>query len=295
MSRDYDIQAPDGRRLHVREDGDPDGVPLITLHGTPGSRVLAPSAIRSAAERGIRLIGYDRPGYGASSPHPGRRVVDAAADVETIADVLRLDRILVDGASGGGPHALACAARLPDRVDAVATYASVAPPDAEGLDFTAGMGEENVAEFGAAVAGREALEPMLATFAEGMLAATPEGLADELRTILSEADVAVVTGELAEHLHRQFRAGIVHSLEGWIDDDLEFVRPWGFDLAEIRIPVGLWQGEQDLMVPAAHGRWLADRIPGVDAHITAEDGHLTLITEGRVGEAHDWLLQHVDR
>lgn len=290
MRREYDLPAADGRTLRVMEDGDPDGVPLITLHGTPGSRVLLPSAVRSATERGICLLGYDRPGYGGSTPHPGRTVVDAAADVEAIADGLGLERILVDGASGGGPHALACAARLPDRVAAVALYASVGPADAADLDFVDGMGSDNVAEFAAATAGRETLEPMIAEKAAEILSITSEELAEALRSVLSPVDAAAVTGELAEHFLLSFCLGVEVACDGWVDDDLAFVRPWGFDVDEIRIPVGLWQGDQDVMVPPAHGRWLAAHVPGVEAHLLPDEGHMTLATDELVDQGLDWLL-----
>jgi len=290
MRREYDLPAADGRWLRVMEDGDPDGVPLITLHGTPGSRVLLPAVVRSATERGICLIGYDRPGYGGSTPAPGRTVADAAADVEAIADGLGLERILVDGVSGGGPHALACAARLPDRVTAVALYASLAPADAAGLDFAAGMGADNTAEWAAAAVGRDALEPIIEEKAAEILRITADDLAHALRTNLSAVDAAAVTGELAEHFLYSFCLAVEVSRDGWIDDDLACVRAWGFDVADVAVRAGLWHGEQDLHVPPAHGRWLADHVPGVDVHITPHDGHLTLATDELVDQSLDWLL-----
>jgi pimeloyl-ACP methyl ester carboxylesterase len=287
---DHTVPLPDGRRLRVREDGDPSGVPLITHHGTPGSRVLEPGAVEDAAERGIRLIGYDRPGYGGSTPQAGRRVVDAAADVAAIADALGIERLLTAGGSGGGPHSLACAACLGDRVAAAASLAAIAPPDADGLDLTAGMGADNVEEFTAARAGREAISAFVERVTPGILAATPEGVLDSVGSLVSDADRAVLNGRLAEYLLESTKVGIGERRDGWVDDDLAFTQPWGFALDEISVPVTLWQGDHDRMVPASHGAWLADRIPGVDAHLSADDGHLTLATPRRVAEVHEWLL-----
>jgi pimeloyl-ACP methyl ester carboxylesterase len=283
------VAAPDGRSLAVYEGGDPNGVPVVAHHGTPGAGLLYGPHARDAAGRGIRLIGYDRPGYGGSAPHPGRTIADAAADVAAISDALGLDRICTWGISGGGPHALACAALLPDRVAAAASIAGIAPYDAEGLDWLAGMGEGNVAEFGATLAGRATLAPLLDEEAAGMLAGTPEQLRDALETLLSPADSAVLTGELAAYFHETVALGIGERRDGWIDDDLAFAAPWGFDPAAIGVPVTVWQGREDRFVPFAHGEWLAARIPGIEAHLSVEDGHLTL-AERRVPEVHAWLL-----
>lgn len=288
-AREHTIAGPGGRALRVFEDADPGGVPVLLHHGTPGSRLLPRLWVADAHERGIRLIGYDRPGYGGSDRHAGRSVADAAADVEAIADALGLERFLTRGSSGGGPHALACAALLGDRVVAAATLASAAPHGVEGLNWMAGMGDDNVREFTAAVAGRETLAPLLEEFAAQILAAGPDDIVEALRSVLSPPDQAVVTGELAEEVVAELHAGIGERRDGWLDDDLAFTRPWGFELESISVPVLLWQGRQDLMVPPAHGEWLAGRVGGVEPHISAEDGHLTLAVT-RLGEVHAWLL-----
>jgi pimeloyl-ACP methyl ester carboxylesterase len=286
--RRHEVRAPDGRALVAIEEGDPDGVPVLYHHGTPGSGLLYPAWSADAAANGIRLVGYARAGYGGSDRKPGRTVADVAADSAAIADALGFDRFATWGASGGGPHALACAALLGDRVVAAATIAGAAPSDAGDLDFMAGMGEDNVEEFEAAFAGEETLRPLLDAMAAGMLGATAEQLVEQLRTILSPPDVAVVTGELAEFLLDSIAVGIGGGVDGWIDDDLAFVKPWGFDPSTISVPLQVWQGEQDLMVPAAHGAWLATHLPGAEARISADDGHLTL-TELHLGEVHSWL------
>jgi pimeloyl-ACP methyl ester carboxylesterase len=281
----------DGRALGVVEAGDSSGRAVFVLHGTPGSRLLWRGLVEDAEGRGIRLVGYDRPGYGGSDPQPGRRVADAADDVAAIADSLGIDRLAVEGGSGGGPHALACAALLPDRVVATACLAGVAPYPAEGLDWLEGMGQDNLDEFAATLEGREPLERYLRDQADSMLAAQPEALADTLRSLLSPPDAAILTGEVAEFLHEATRAGIGERLDGWIDDDFVFLEPWGFELEDIRTPVQLWHGAQDRFVPLAHGEWLAERIPGVEAHLSEQDGHLTIQLE-RIGEVHAWLLEH---
>jgi pimeloyl-ACP methyl ester carboxylesterase len=283
------VATPDGRTLTVREAGDPDGVPVLAISGTPGSSTIYEPHARDASERGIRLFSYDRPGYGGSTRDRGRDVAACAADVTAVCDALGIDRFCVWGISGGGPHALAVAALLPERVIAAAALASVAPYDADGLDFLDGMGEQNVEDFQVVFAGEHAHRAKMEQNREELLEAKPEQLAELWQTLLGPSDREVATGELAAFLLDHIRAGIGPGGDGWLDDDIAFVGPWGFDLASIRVPVQLWQGEQDRFVPYGHGVWLAEHIPGVDARLTAEDGHLTL-AERRVPEVHGWLL-----
>jgi len=284
------VATPDGRTLEVHDGGAPDGFPVLVHHGTPGSGLLYEPHVHDAEATGIRLLSYDRPGYGGSTRQPDRSVADCAADVEAICDALRLDRIGVWGISGGGPHALATAALLPQRVVAAASLASVAPYEADGLDWLAGMGEQNLEEFGAVVAAEPELRAVLERDAAELAAATPESLVEAWATLLGAADRAVASGRLAAYLLEGMSHAIDVTRDGWFDDDRAFVRPWGFDVAAIRVPVQLWHGADDRFVPAAHGRWLAGRIPGVDARLTDEDGHLTLI-ERRVPAVHAWLLE----
>lgn len=284
------VTTSDGRTLTVREGGDQAGYPVLSISGTPGSSTLYPPHMRDAAEQGIRLFSYDRPGYGGSTRQKGRRVADCAADIVAVCDALGLERFCVWGISGGGPHALAAAALLPDRVIAVAALASVAPYDADGLDFLEGMGEQNVEEFGTIFEGEDAHRASMEKQREELLSATPEQLVDLWQTLLGPSDREVATGVLAAFLLDHMRAGIDPSGDGWIDDDLAFVAPWGFDLASIRVPVQIWQGKQDQFVPYGHGVWLAEHIPGVDARLTSDDGHLTL-AERRVPQVHRWLLE----
>jgi pimeloyl-ACP methyl ester carboxylesterase len=285
------VVAPDGRMLTVRESGDPTGFPVLSISGTPGSSTLYEPHARDAEERGIRLFSYDRPGYGGSTRLKNRTIADCVADISTVCDALDVDRFCVWGISGGGPHALAAAALLPDRVIAAAALASVAPYDAEGLDYLEGMGEQNVESYAAIFEGEDAQRASTERQCRELLSSTPEQLVEVWGTLLGPSDRVVATGELAAFLFDHMRAGIDASVDGWIDDDLAFVAPWGFDLSSIRVPVQLWQGEQDKFVPYNHGVWLAAHIPGVDARLTSEDGHLTLF-ERRIPDVHAWLLEH---
>jgi pimeloyl-ACP methyl ester carboxylesterase len=287
----HTIQARDGRTLDVHEAGDPAGFPVVFHHGTPAAGLAYEPHAELAREQGIRLIGYDRPGYGASSRARGRRVADCVADVTGIADALDLESFATWGISGGGPHALACAALCDDRLKATASLASVAPYGADGLDWLEGMGEDNHIEFGKALGGEDALRAYCEPAAQEMLAAQPEELVQVLDSLLGPEDKAVLTGGFAEYMLECDRHGLAASVDGWIDDDFAFVEPWGFAVADIATPVLLLHGDDDRFVPVSHGHWLAARIPGVDARIDSGDGHLTLF-ERRMREVNAWLLSH---
>lgn len=287
---DDTITTPDGRQLKITQAGAPDGIPVLAHHGTPESRVLNQGWIEDAHARGIRLISYNRPGYGASTALPGRSVADAAADVRAIAGALGLKRLLVWGVSGGGPHALACAALLPDLVPAAAALASPAPYGAEGLDWMAGMGEDNILEFGAALQGEAPLRQFIEPMAAEIINALPLGLVQAFQTLLCPSDVQAFTPQFAAFMLERMREGISHSREGWVHDDQAFMKPWGFDLSQVRVPVLVVHGDQDRMVPFAHGPWLAGHIPGAQALFIPGDGHITL-SAYRVPQVHAWLLE----
>lgn len=287
-SIDRPITLPRGRVLMLHETGDPEGVPVLAHHGTPEGGTMFDPWARDAAARGIRLISYDRAGYGASSRDDGRDVAAVAADVGSALDAIGVGDFVTWGASGGGPHALACAALLPDRVRAVATIAGVAPFDAEGLDPLAGMGEDNIEEFGLAVAGEPELRPWLENYRGQVLTVSAADLVDQMRSIVSPVDVAAMAGDLGAFLHASMLEGLDPGVEGWLDDDLAFVRPWGFDLDEISAPVLVLQGGQDLMVPAAHGAWLAQHLPGSTAWLEPDEGHVSISAD--LGRVHAWLL-----
>jgi pimeloyl-ACP methyl ester carboxylesterase len=285
------IQTQDNRMLAVHEAGDPQGFPVLFHHGTPSAGLPYGPHAALAREQGIRLIGYDRPGYGDSTRARDRRVEACVADVREIADALALDTFATWGISGGGPHALACAALFDDRLKAVASLASVAPYDGEGLEWLEGMGEDNHVEFGAALKGEEALRAYCEPVTAEMLSAKPEELVQVLDSLLGPEDKAVLTGRFAEYMLECDHHGLARGVDGWVDDDVAFAEPWGFSVEAISRPVLLLHGDDDRFVPVSHGHWLAARIPGVEARIDATDGHLTLF-ERRMREVNAWLLSH---
>jgi pimeloyl-ACP methyl ester carboxylesterase len=276
----FTVPAANGRTLDVLACGPADGLPFVFHSGTPSGLVTHDPMTDAAAALGLRTVTYSRPGYGGSTPHPGRLVADAAADVAVILDHMGAGPFVTAGWSGGGPHALACAALLPGRCLAAASIAGVAPYRGEGLDWLAGMGTENVQEFTAAAEGGAALTSLLAEGAEALRDVTAAELADGLGGLLSEADKAVISGGFAEYLAASLRAAVAGGTAGWRDDDLAFVQDWGFPLSGggngAGVPITIWQGDQDRMVPYAHGAWLAAQLPGARAHLLPGEGHLTL-------------------
>lgn len=267
---------PDGRDLEIEVTGPDAGPVLLFHHGTPGGSAQYRGMADEVHARGHRLVTWSRAGYGASSRRPGRSVADEVDDARAVLDHVGADDCVVAGWSGGGPHALACGALLPDRVRAVLCIAGVAPYDADGLAFLDGMGEENLEEFGAALEGEEALRPYLDAQRPELLTITGDQISEQMTTLLPPVDKDSLTGEFGDFLAHDFRQAVSVSVDGWLDDDLAFTRPWGFALSDITVPTYVWQGSEDLMVPFAHGTWLADRIPGVTAHLEQGEGHLSV-------------------
>ena len=282
------VDLPDGRRLEVRTAGPEDGEILLFHHGTPGAGLPFTPMVKAAAARGLRTVMYSRPGYGLSTPQPGRRVIDAAADAAQVMDAVGAATFRTIGWSGGGPHALACAAALPDRCLATVAIASVAPYPAEGIDWLAGMADENIEEFSLTLQGPDALTPFLEAFANAVTTIQPAELVEALGGLLSEVDKAQVTGELAEWMLESSRIGLAHGVAGQRDDDRAFMSDWGFELRDVP-SVAIWQGAQDRMVPYAHGIWLADHIPGARRRLFDAEGHLS-ITLGSFERILDDLL-----
>ncbi|MGN6413019.1 alpha/beta fold hydrolase [Flexivirga sp.] len=270
------ISLPDGRSLDIQVSGPDDGPVLVFHHGTPGSVLPRRKMVEQAAERGLRLVTYSRAGYGDSSRRPGRTVADIAGDVAAILDHLGAEKAMTAGWSGGGPHALATGALLPERITGVLSIAGVAPYDAAGLDFLAGMGEGNIEEFGAALDGEPELRPLLDGMREELKNATPAAILSELSTLLPEVDRQQITDEAGEEMAANFREALKNGVDGWADDDLAFTVPWGFDLGSICVPTFVWQGSADLMVPFAHGQWLAANVPDATAHLLEGEGHLSI-------------------
>jgi pimeloyl-ACP methyl ester carboxylesterase len=288
------IDLVDGRRLDVRITGPADGLTLVFHHGTPSAAVPQRGFERAASARGLRLVTASRPGYGDSTRDPGRRVVDAVADTNAVLDAIGADKCLVGGWSGGGPHALACAARL-DRAIATLVIAGVAPYDSPGLDWTAGMGQDNVDDFAIAATGdadayRAFLDPSRDVFRN----LTPEDVAESLGNLVPPVDRAVLTDEFAEDMAASFREAVRMGIDGCLDDGLAFAANWGFDLLEITKPTMIWQGSEDLMVPFAHGQWLAAHIPGSTAHLEQGEGHLSIVI-GALDRMFDELVATASR
>ena len=276
MRLQFKADTPDGRTLDVYVDGPEGAVPMLFHNGTPSSGQLYAPFVEVASQRGLRMVSFSRAGYGSSTRNSGRSVAHVAPDVAAVLDQLGADRFYTVGWSGGGPHALACAALLPDRVIGAATVGALAPYGAEGLDWMAGMGQENVAAFAAALSGDTALRTVAKEVAAAFATATPDEVAASLGNLVPDVDRAAISGEAAAWLADVFRESVRNGFWGWYDDELALVGPWGFDLADIKVPVSIWQGAQDRMTPFARGEWLALHIPGVHAHLLPDHGHLSL-------------------
>ena len=267
------VQAGDGRRLAVESWGAPDGRPIILIHGTPGSRVGPRPRGIVLHRRGIRLISYDRPGYGGSDRRPGRSVADAAGDVATIADALGLDRFGVVGRSGGGPHALACAAVLPDRVDRAAALVSLAPSTAGDLDWYAGMAPSNARSYRKLDADPAAVVRDICRRAR-QIRDDPRRMLTELWPELDSADKKVVSDvAIRRILTDTYAAALGGTADGWVDDVLALRRPWGFEPSAIKAPVMLWHGGADKFSPLRHTYWLADQISDARVLVHPEAAH----------------------
>jgi pimeloyl-ACP methyl ester carboxylesterase len=259
------------------------------LHGTPGSRVGPFPKSRVLYELGVRLISFDRPGYGGSDRLDSRRVADVVPDVVAIADELDLARFAVLGRSGGGPHALACAALLPDRVTRAGVLVSLAPWEAEGLDWFAGMSDSNVREYTAAATAPDVLTAHLVQTA-ALIKADPTSHFATLDTEMPEADRRVVSDVgIRALLAQNYAEALRDSADGWIDDALAFCSPWGFDLADIKVPVLLWHGQNDVFSPVAHARWLADRIPHAIMYIRPDTAHFAALEV--MPDVLSWLIR----
>ena len=269
------VRLPDGRRLDLRVSGPAGGFPLVFHHGTPGAATPYRVLERAAYARGLRLVTTSRPGYGDSTPQPGRSVVDVVADTAAVLAAIGAGRCLIAGWSGGGPHALACGARL-GATAAVLVIAGIAPYGAAGLDYMAGMGYDNIVEISTALKGEHQLRPYLLDQREQLKDATDADLVASLDTVLPDVDRAVLTGEFGEDDAANFREALRTGVEGWLEDDIAITRPWGFGLEEISVPVMIWQGSADLMVPFSHGQWLASQLPGASAHLEEGEGHLSV-------------------
>jgi pimeloyl-ACP methyl ester carboxylesterase len=282
------VCAADGRRLSVKITGHPEGSPVFLLHGTPGSR-LGPHPRGMVLYRlGVRLISFDRPGYGRSDRQPGRRVADVAADVAVIADTFGIGQFAVAGRSGGGPHALACAALLPHRVTRAAVLVGLAPPSADGLDWLAGMAASNIVHYTTAAAGEDALVSWLGP-AAAAIRADPGELLVRLRGELADPDRQIVADPgIRALLMESYAEALRASAYGWVDDTLAFLARWGFSLASVTIPVLVWHGEKDVFSPVSHAVWLATKMSGASVIVQSGAAHFSAF--GVLPDVLRWLV-----
>jgi len=275
-SERIDLGLKDGRVLEVQVSGPAEGVPLVWHHGTPGCAYQSEARQRACAERGLRLVSYSRAGAGGSTRHAGRSVADVAPDIAAVLDHLGAERCLTGGQSGGGPHALATGALLPDLVAAVIVGCGVRPYVDDRAGFLEGMGEANIEEFGLALQGEEALRAFVMHEREGIMAGTPESVIEALSSLLPAVDRGCLDGQVGADLIANLQGG-ARVPDAWIDDDFAFTKHWGFELEAITVPVAFWQGSEDLMVPQSHMAWQAERVPGAVMHLEPGHGHFSLM------------------
>jgi pimeloyl-ACP methyl ester carboxylesterase len=291
--REIEVFAPDGRRLFGRLAGPSEGDVVVFHTGTPGTRYLYEGYLGVGERLGFRHLCISRPGYGGSDRQPGRRIAACAADVALFADELSLDSFYVVGHSGGGGHALACAALLPDRVRSAAVLSALAPRSADGLDWEADFCKANIEEFGAVEKGDAELRRLLAEMIFEMGKVETVG---QLRAqievdddMFSDADRAVLVGALLDH---EFWCRVQigsEGTDGWFDDDKALGGSWGFDLSTIDVPTVVWQGEEDKIVPLAHGEWLACAVPNARFKPLSGEGHISYF-EQRYGDILEELV-----
>ena len=287
------LQTTDGRTVAFAVWGDPDGFPIMSVHGTPGCRLQRWPREELFEELGVCLVTHDRAGYGRSTRRHGRRVADAVEDVIAIADELGFDRFGLTGGSGGGPHSLACAALHPDRIVRATCAVGIAPYGNGGLshdEWLAEMDQGNVKEFTMALESEEALTEHVAALqaqAEARVAVDPSTVFDDYD--LNDSDRAqLARPEMMQIMRESTAEWAVNGVGGWVDDDLAFTRPWGFDVSAIDVPVLVIYGLGDVLVPRAHGDWLSAHVPGCIVKIE-QTGHLGADPAAQISENVRWL------
>ena len=269
----------DGRELEFLDNGINSEKAIIFHHGTPGHASMWTDWLEAAAAQGIRALSYSRAGYGTSDRNPGRSVLSVNGDIAQLLDSKSVTKFVSIGWSGGGPHCIANTFE-PRNVGAI-SLAGVAAYGVDDLDFLEGMGPENHDEFGAALKGEASIDQWMQENVLGMKSVTGEEIREAFGGLIGEADKAVLQGETADHMAASMRSAIAVSFDGWIDDDLVFIKSWGFDLAAITKPVFLWQGDDDFMVPHAHSYWLEKHIPTATLSFKAGEGHISLTIKYR--------------
>ena len=269
------FKVKDNRELEILDNGITSDKAIIFHHGTPGHASAWSNWLEDAASRGIRALSYSRAGYGTSDRNFGRSVLSNNTDISLLLDGKNISKFVAIGWSGGGPHALA--GTLDHRNVGVITLAGVGEYGASDLDFLEGMGPENHDEFGAALKGETVLDAWMNANAGSMKNVTGVEIKEAFGGLIGDADKAVIEGDFADQMAATMRSGLAVSFDGWIDDDLAFVRPWGFNLSEISKPVFIWQGDDDFMVPHAHSYWLEKHIPTAKLSFIPGHGHISLI------------------
>jgi pimeloyl-ACP methyl ester carboxylesterase len=276
--REVDILTADGRVLHTYDMGPTertDELVVLWQHGTPNTGAPPEPLFESARSLGIRWIGYDRPSYGGSTPHPDATVATAADDARQIADQLSVGRFTVFGHSGGGPRALACGALIPDRVVAVVSVSSPAPWPAPGLDYFAGMSDGGARELRAAARGRAELQQVLA-----------ENEFDPQSFI--PADYAALEGSWS-WFNGIVEAATANGFDGMVADLVGAMAGWGFDPAAVSAPTLIMHGTADRMVPSSHSEWLAAHCPAAELRLSPGEGHISVLDSAPGALA--WLRQ----
>lgn len=279
------VKTPDGRALEVALLGDPANPTVVFHHGTPGAAELVDVFADIAQSRHLCFVTTSRAGYGHSDRNPGRNIARVVADTTAVLDTLGRGRYVSLGWSGGGPHALACAALDAPRCVGAISLAGVAPSTAN-FDWTEGMGPENQEEFALAKEGGPRYEAFVKAQRDVLVEVGPREMVESMGGLLSATDVeALGDATVLKLLVDSFHYGLALGHYGILDDDLAFFSEWGFDPATISVPVEVWFGDQDLMVPPSHGRYLSSVIPHAVAFHQPDDGHISLVTRHQVALA----------
>ena len=266
-----------GRELEVLDNGVDSAHAIVFHHGTPASASLWSQWFAYAADSGIRAISYSRAGYGTSDRDFGRSIVSVNADIAEVLDSKGIEKFVSIGWSGGGPHALANTL-LANNVGAI-TLAGVGAYGVDDLDFLEGMAQENYDEFGASLQGEDVIQQWFIDNASAFKSAGGAEIREAFGGLISETDKKSMEGSFADVIAAAIRSGLAVSFDGWVDDDVAFTKPWGFDLSSINKPVKIWQGDQDLMVPHAHSYWLKKHIPTAELTFIPGQGHVTLLVD----------------
>ena len=268
------FKLKDGRELEILDNGINSENAIIFHHGTPGHASSWSDWLESAAAAGIRAIAYSRAGYGTSDRNPGRSVNSINNDIAQLLDAKNITKFVSIGWSGGGPHCLANT--FEHRNVGAISLAGVGAFGVDDLDFLEGMGPENHDEFGAALKGEAVIDQWMEDNAGPMKSVSGNDIREAFGGLIGDADKAVLEGDEADAMAASMRSALAVSFDGWIDDDLVFVKPWGFDLAAITKPVFLWQGDDDFMVPHAHSYWLEKHIPTAKLTFKPGEGHISV-------------------